>query len=105
MNSFIKKIKKAIHSLDPTYETSKMLEKLNEQMQEYNTSMNTILIKEHDRLLNLTDDERTEEKEHALRIKANKILYQLESEPELYRVFNNILRKNKFKQIEDNTNE
>ena len=107
MIKIINKIKKILHSLDPTYEMIKELEKLNIQIHEYNINLRhgKHISEEYERLNNMSDEEKIEEKEKKLNFTANILLNKLESDSELYRFFNNILRKKKFKNIEDNINE
>ena len=98
-------IKTIINSINPFYESNKQLEQINKLFKELKKNQFDVYRCEIDRLLNMTEDEKKNEHEKMLILEANQIINKLESNTELYKVFNNILRRNKLGKIEDNKNE
>jgi len=105
----MKKIKKIIiflnKSFNPYYELNKQAKTIENIYEKLISSQLDSRLNELERLRNMSEEDIKNEKEKILNIEATKILTQLECNPELYRVFNNILRINKFKKIEDSKNE
>lgn len=72
------------------------LDDINKSLQELNQSSLNYYIDECNRLSKMTSDEIKNER---LTLKANQLINELESDKELYRIFNNILREKKLKKL------
>ncbi len=102
MKNFKHTIKTIINYLNPFYEYNKQMKNLDNMIEKMKSSQLDYLMNEVERIRNMSDEDKKIEHDKILKNEANIIINKLESNPELYRVFNNILRRKKFKDIEDN---
>ena len=103
MRRFSKKLKNIFNSINPYYEINKESDRFQKLRIKLNENRLDYIIKEFERIENMSDEEKLEAKELLLNEEANEIINKLESNSELYRVYNNIVRKKKFNKINNDT--
>ena len=102
MRRFSKKLKNIFNSINPYYEINKESDRFQELRIKLNENRLDYIIKEFERIENMSDEERIEYKKNLLKEEANNIIDKLESNSELYREYNNIMRRKKIKKLESN---
>ena len=103
MTQFSKKLKKIFNYLDPFYEiTNKINDNIN-RLSELNKKMDKNMRSSVITIgCLMSDEERIEYKKNLLKEEANNIIDKLESNSELYKEYNNIMRRKKIKKLESN---
>jgi len=102
MRRFSKKLKNIFNSINPYYEINKESDRFQELRIKLNENRLDYIIKEFERIENMSDEERIEYKKNLLKEEANNIIDKLESNSELYKEYNNIMRRKKIKKLESN---